>query len=208
MVLAVTGGIGAGKSTFCRMLKRHGGVAHVDADRIVRGLLCASPDVGREIAGRFGEEMLGPGGRVDRRRLARRVFTDVRALRRLEALLHPLVQERLVRKVEALKRVGGVAIVLAEIPLLVEAGVPSWCDLVITVEAGEAARVSRLERRGVDPAEARRRMARQTGDAERRRAADLVVPNDGDLEVLEKCARRLWERLFSRENGGLGRDES
>ncbi|MCK4305886.1 MAG: dephospho-CoA kinase [Candidatus Eisenbacteria sp.] len=199
VAVAVTGGIGAGKTSLCRILRRFPGVVHVDADRIVRGLLSGNPVVYRDIHARCGPGVLRADGRLDRTRLAARVFGDRRELRWLEDLLHPRVQGSLMRKVRALKRRGGVGIVLVEIPLLAEVGVPSWCDLVVTVEAGEALRLARLERRGVNAGEAKRRMVRQTTDGTRRAKADFIIRNDGDFEELEKGARRLWERLFLRE---------
>ncbi len=198
VAVAVTGGIGSGKSTFCRLVRRYPGVAHTDADRIVRGLLIGNRDVARAIAEAFGRDLLSSRGSVDRSRLAGKVFTNRRRLRRLERILHPIVRDRLAERVAALKRREGVAIVLVEIPLLVESGIPEWCDLVVTVEATEAVRLERLARRGLLPSEARRRMERQAGDADRRRVADVVIRNDGDRSGLEQGARRFWERLFSR----------
>ncbi len=93
-----------------------------------------------------------------------------------------------------MKRRGEAAIVLVEIPLLVEAGVPEWCDFVVAVEASETLRIERLTRRGLRPAEVRRRMARQASSGARRRIAQVVVSNDGDLAALERSAGRLWKR--------------
>ncbi len=205
IVVAVTGGIGAGKSTLCRLLRARPGVAHVDADRVVRGLLAGSPAVARAIAARFGPGTLTAAGRVDRRRLGERVFADRRALARLEAILHPVVLARLARRVAALKRRPEVVIVVVEIPLLVEVGVPDWCDVVVTIEAGRARRLERLAARGIRPPDARRRMARQARDARRRRAADYVVRNDGTLAGLERGAGRLWQRLVARARRSPGR---
>ncbi len=198
LAVGVTGGIGSGKSTFCRLLRTRPGVAAIDADRVVRGLLACSPGVGREVGARFGPGVLTRAGRVDRRRLGQRVFADPRALRRLEALLHPIVLARLARRVAALKRRPGVAIVLVEIPLLAEVGRPDWCDVVVTVEAGRRQRLERLAARGLEPDRARQRMARQAGDARRRRMADYVIRNDRGLVQLERAAGELWRRLAQR----------
>jgi len=198
IVVAVTGGIGAGKSTLCRLLRARPGVAHIDADRVVRGLLAGSPQVARAVSASLGAGVLTRAGRVDRRRLAARVFTDRRALARVEAILHPIVLVRLARRAAALKRRPEVAIVLVEIPLLVEVGVPDWCEVVVTIEAARDKRLKRLAARGLAPRDARRRMARQTGDARRRRVADYVVRNNGTMGVLERDASRLWRRLVAR----------
>jgi dephospho-CoA kinase len=183
LAVCVTGGIGSGKSHLCRILKRR-------------------PGVRREIVARFGRGLLDEHGRLDRERLARRVFTHARELARLERILHPLVRERLARRVRSLKRRGETAIVLVEIPLLVEAGVPDWCDLVVVVEASEDIRFERLTQRGLRPADIRRRMARQASDAERRHIAWIVIANDGDLAALERGTGQLWKRLMTRVGGG------
>lgn len=101
-----------------------------------------------------------------------------------------------------MKRRGETAIVLVEIPLLVEAGVPDWCDLVVVVEASESTRFARLTQRGLRPADIRRRMARQASDAERRHIARIVLANDGDLAALERRADQLLKRLMTRVGGG------
>jgi dephospho-CoA kinase len=201
IAVGVTGGIGSGKSTFCRFLKQLPGVAYVDADRIVRGLLSGSPAVRAAIEQQFGPGVLGPTGWPDRQQLAARVFADRCQRRSLEQIIHPRVRCSLARRVGALKRREGIAIVVAEIPLLTEAGRPAWCDLVVSVEAGKEQRLRRLERRGVSRQQAQARMAHQASDAARRAAADLVVCNDGEIRELEQGARRLWERLFSQRRG-------
>ncbi len=202
LAVCVTGGIGSGKSHLCRILKGRPGVVHIDADRIVRGLLAQNLELRREIVARFGRGLLDEHGRLDRGRLARRVFTNARDLAHLERVLHPIVRERLARRVRSLKRRGETAIVLVEIPLLVEAGVPDWCDLVVVVEASERTRFARLTQRGLRPEDIRRRMARQASDAERRRIARIVLANDGDLAALERRAGQLLKRLMTRVGGG------
>lgn len=198
VALAVTGGIGAGKSTFCRIMRAMPRTAHIDADRIVRGLLTASPQVRAELTAAFGRAILDRRGRIDRRRLAASVFGKPRALRRLEAILHPRVHTSMARKVRALRRTGEVAIVLAEIPLLAEAGIPEWCDAVVTVEATRTIRLRRLAARGMSRVEAERRMKHQTNDAQRRRMASVVIRNDGDRESLRRQGVRLWKRFAAK----------
>lgn len=205
VALAVTGGIGSGKSTFCRIMRAMPRTAHIDADRIVRGLLSSSPAVRAEIRAAFGPAVMDRRGRIDRRRLAARVFSDPRALRRLEGLLHPRVRASMARKVRALRRAGEVAIVLAEIPLLAESGIPEWCDAVVTVEATRAMRLKRLVARGMLCAEAERRMRHQTNDSARRRLADVVIRNDGDREALRRQGARLWKRFTTTRSGREGR---
>ncbi|MFH1144452.1 MAG: dephospho-CoA kinase [Candidatus Eisenbacteria bacterium] len=193
LIVAVTGGMGAGKSTFCRLMARRAGVVHVDADSIVHGLLAKDRDVQAAVAERFGPELLDPAGGVDRARLAERAFSDPARLAQLEAILHPRVQAVLAGKVETLKSAGGVDIVLVEIPLLAESGVPVWCDLVVTVEAPRETRSTRLALKGMPAAAAARREVRQTRSVRRKALADLVVDNSAGLEALETCVEKLWQ---------------
>ena len=195
--VVITGGIGSGKSTFCRLLKTGPDVARLNADRFVRGLLLFSSSVRARVVDLFGTGVLDSSGRIDRPALAARVFSRAADRRRLEALLHPIVRERMGRKVAALKRREGIAIVLAEIPLLVEGGRPDWCDFVVSVEADLEVRLTRLAKRGLDRAAARRRMKSQADDAARRRMADFVIRNDSTREALAREAAGLRRRLLT-----------
>ena len=199
--VVVTGGIGSGKSTFCRLMRADGDVAHIDADRIVRGLLRHNADLHERIVAAFGRGVLSRDGRIDRAELGARVFGSRRDLRRLEGWLHPLVRERMARKVASLKRGGEVAIVLAEVPLLAEGGIPAWCDLVVAIEADRDVRLARVARRGLDPRAAERRMQRQATDQERRRLADLVICNNGTPEALLLGGQRLRRMLRGAPRG-------
>jgi dephospho-CoA kinase len=200
LVVLVTGGIGSGKSTFCRLMVACSGGKHLDADQIVHRLLAEDLALQDAIVERFGGQLRLPGGGIDRAALAAIVFHDPDKLRWLELLLHPVVARVLARRVEALKREAGVAIVLVEIPLLVEAGVPAWCDLVVTLVASAAARGARLERKGLSRNEITRRMGCQASDEERRGAADTVVCNDAGLDELKVAACALW-RDWQHEQG-------
>jgi len=191
-VIGVTGGAGAGKSTFCRRMARKPGVLVLDADSIVHEILREDVAARRSVVAEFGSSVLDGGGEIDRRRLAGEAFGDPERLRCLEAILHPRAKAEMARRVVNLKRRDDIAIVLAEVPLLAEAGVPTWCDFVVTVEAPAGVRVERLVAMGVSREEAQRRLARQTTDARRRAVADLVVPNGGDRGELGRMVDRLW----------------
>jgi dephospho-CoA kinase len=194
-VIAVTGGIASGKSTFCRLLAREPGVRLLDADGCVHALLADDRGVHEAVTSAFGDGVLDAGGRIDRARLAELVFDDPQRLRALEAILHPPVRARLAQAVERLKRDRQVAIVLVEIPLLAESGAPAWCDRVVAIEATRAVRLERLRAKGWTESAAELRMARQADDARRRAVADEVVRNDGDEVELARiaCERlRVW----------------
>jgi dephospho-CoA kinase len=196
LVLGVTGGIGAGKSTVARLLAERGARV-LDADVIVRELY-AKGELPRRIAARFGEAVLAPDGSVDRAALARVAFADDAARRDLEALVHPEVRRRVEAALSDWRREGFAGIAVVDAALLVEAEPPYRLDALLVVSAPEDVRVARLEARGVPRAEARRRMSAQVSDAARAPHADVLIVNDGALDEL---ARRVDEAM--RE---LGRD--
>lgn len=204
LVVAVTGGIGAGKTSFCVALAALPGVRVLDADALVHRALGENAEVVRRVRERFGAPVLDGRGRLDRARLAGIVFRDAGARRDLEAIVHPVVRAELAREVDRLRRTEGVAIVLVQIPLLAEVGVPDWCDRVVSIESDAGLRRERIRAKGYDPAEIARRMAAQASEAERRAIADDVVLNDGDRESLEAAARRLYRAWRLGQEGGGG----
>jgi len=201
LVVAVTGGIGAGKTSFCEALAAAPGVQVLDADAFAHAVL-AEPEVVRRVRERFGAAVLDPGGAVHRGRLGEIVFRDAAARRDLEAIVHPAVLASMAREVARLRATPGVAIVLVEIPLLAEVGVPAWCDRVVTVETDPRGRRERARARGRDADEIERRMAAQASEAERRAIADDVVVNDGDRASLAAAAQRLYRAWRLGQEGG------
>ena len=200
LLVGLTGGLAAGKSTVARLLAERGATV-VDADRLVADLYRAGEPGAARVAELFGREVLRPDGGVDHAALSARVFADPGARRRLEAAIHPLVGDRF-RELAA--RTGG--IVVLEATLLVEAGWKDAFDVVVTVEAAPEIRLARAIARGLDEAEARRRLLAQgEGDA-RRAAADRVITNDGDTDQLRErvdaLVRDLRQRLDERSPSG------
>ncbi len=200
LLVGLTGGLAAGKSTVARLLAERGATV-VDADRLVADLYRAGEPGAARVAELFGHEMLRPDGTVDHRALSARIFADPEARRRLEAAIHPLVGLRF-RELAA--RTSG--IVALEATLLVEAGWKDAFDVVVTVEAPPEVRLARAIARGLDEAEARRRLLAQgEGDA-RRAAADHVIMNDGDADQLRQqvdaLVRDLRQHLGERSPSG------
>lgn len=187
--VGLTGGLASGKSTVARMLAGRGATV-IDADRLVAELYEPGEPGARAAAELFGEEVLDGRGAVDREGLAAVVFADPEARRRLERAVHPLVRERFA---EIARETEGV--VVLEATLLVEAGYAPDFDRVVTVEAEPEARLRRAVARGMDEAEARRRLAAQGDGEARRTAADVVIRNDGDLAELERRVDRFWDEL-------------
>jgi dephospho-CoA kinase len=188
--VGLSGGIGSGKSTVSRSLARRGAIV-VDADAIAREVVEPGQPGLAAVVERFGDEILDAGGRLDRPRLAKLVFGDAAARADLNAIVHPLVAAETARRAAS---APDDAVVVFDVPLLVEAA-RSGYDLVVIVEAPEDARLERLVGRGMDPGDARRRMAAQATDEERRKVADVVLDNSGSEPELEAQVDALWARL-------------
>jgi len=178
LVVGLTGGIAAGKTTVARRMAAAGWNV-VDADQLVYSLYRPGEAGATAVARLFGPAVLRADGSVDHVQLARRAFRDPQELERLEAAVHPLVRERFREIAEAAE-----GIVVLEATKLLEAGYRPDFDRVVTVEAPEAVRIGRAVARGLDRDQVEARMAAQYPEAERRRLADHVLENDGTLEAL------------------------
>ncbi|VXC13819.1 Dephospho-CoA kinase [Microbacterium sp. 8M] len=196
-LIALTGGIASGKSTIAARLAEHGAVI-IDADRIVRDVQAAGSPVLDRIAAEFGPEVLRPDGELDRAALAGRVFGDPEALGRLNAIVHPAVKAESQRRFVAALDADPTAVVVYDVPLLVEARVDDPWDLVVVADAPVAVREERLVReRGLDREEARKRIASQVPDEQRRAIADVVIDTSGSLDDTLRQTDDLWRRLRS-----------
>lgn len=190
LLIGLTGGIGAGKSSVSAALARRGAVI-VDADAIVRELQQPGTEVFDEMVERFGPGIVAPEGGLDRAAVAQVVFTDPEALADLGAIVHPRVHAEIERRVAEQGPTDHV--VVLDIPLLAEAG---WPGLVATivVDLDPEVAVERLVRhRGFTEDDARNRIANQAAREERLAGADFVVDNHGDPEALEAEVGRAWD---------------
>lgn len=189
LTIGLTGGIGSGKSTVSARLALLGAVV-VDADRIAREVVEPGTDGLAEVVAAFGPEVLGPEGALDRAALGRIVFSDDERRRALEKIIHPRVRERTVAIASA---AAPDAVMVNDIPLLVETGAAASYDLVIVVLAREETRIARLRAsRGMSDKEVRTRIAAQATDEQRRAVADIVIENDGSREELLAEVDRIW----------------
>lgn len=188
--IGLTGGIASGKSTVAAELARRGAVV-VDADAIARAVVAAgSPGLAR-VREEFGEQVIGPDGEMDRAAVARLVFSDPEARERLNGIIHPLVRAEGRRLVE---QAGPDAVVVQDVPLLVETGQASQYDLVLVILADAEERIARMVRdRGMSEDEARARIDAQATDEQRRAAADVVIVNDAGVEDLVRTTGRFWD---------------
>ena len=193
MRVALTGGLGAGKSTVARLLADHGAII-VDADALAREVVQAGTSGFAAVVARFGRDIVGPNGELDRQALARLVFADDSARADLNAIIHPLVAQR---SRELMARVPDDAIVVYDVPLLAEAERADEFDVVVVVDAAESTRLERLRERGLPAEQARERIAAQATDEQRRAIAHELIRNDGDLAELLAQVDELWQRLTS-----------
>ena len=193
--VGLTGGIGSGKSSVSAMLAEHGAVV-IDSDVLARDVVAAGTPGLAEIVVAFGPDMVTENGGLDRAAMGRRVFGDDDARRRLEAIIHPRVRAR-ARQIEA--AAADDAIVVHDIPLLVETGQADAFDVVLVVDAPREEQVARLKQhRGMSEDEAQARIAAQAGRDERLAAADHVLSNNGSLAQLQAAVDQVWEDLSTR----------
>ena len=193
LIVALTGGIGAGKSLAAQYFSDLGARV-VDADQLARVAIERGSEGFDEVILRFGEKIMRDGD-IDRKALAEIIFSDPQAKEDLEAIVHPRVRELFAEVVSDLQP-GEVLIY--EIPLLAESGSAKNFDLVITVEADLELRKERLRKRGMFLSEIERRIAAQATREARQALADFVITNDGDEDQLLRAVENLWEELPSR----------
>jgi dephospho-CoA kinase len=191
--IGLTGGIGSGKSTVSALLAARGAVV-VDADRIAREVVEPGTSGLAAVTEAFGPGIVTAEGALDRAALAGVVFADPEARARLDGIVHPLVRRRTAELVAA---APADAVVVNDVPLLVESGQASSYDLVVVVEADPETRVARLVRRGLTEEDARARIAAQATDEQRRAVADVLLDNSRSTEELAEQVERFWtERVL------------
>ena len=186
--IGLTGGIGSGKSTVAALLADRGARV-VDADRIAREVVEPGTPGLAAVVEAFGPAVLTVDGALDRPALAAVVFADPAARATLDGIVHPLVRARAAELVAA---APPDAVVVQDVPLLVETGQAASYDLVLVVEADQEIRVRRLVQRGLAEDDARARIAAQATDEQRRAVADVVLDNSGTPEELEAQVERFW----------------
>ena len=193
MLVGLTGGIGAGKSTVAELLAARGAVI-VDADQVARAVVEPGQPALAKLVERFGDGILDGDGRLDRAALAKVAFSDDESRRDLEAITHPAINEDFTRRVA---EAPSDAVVVLDVPLLAESEQARKrpYQTVIVVEAPREVRLQRLEARGVDRADAEARMSAQVSDDERRKLATYVVDNAGDRAALEQRIDEIWADL-------------
>lgn len=197
-LIALTGGIASGKSTIARRLATHGAIV-VDADQIVRDVQAPGSPVLQRIAHAFGSELITSDGALDRAGLGAKVFGEPERLAQLNAIVHPAVREESQRRFEEAFAADPSAVVVYDVPLLVEARADDPWDMIVVAHAPEDERRRRLvEIRGLDEQSARSRIASQVSDAQRLAIADVVIDTAGTLAQTDVQTDSLWEQIRSR----------
>lgn len=189
-VIALTGGIGAGKSLVANYFFTLGAQV-IDSDQLARNAIERGSVGFDEVVSHFGDDILKDGD-IDRRKLAEIIFSDSKQRNVLESIIHPKVQQALT---DAKKSLADDEILIYEIPLLFETNAASRFDLVITVEAPLADRIQRLKERGLLQSEIEKRIASQATEAQRISIANIVIENSGNEEELLRKVEAIWEEI-------------
>jgi dephospho-CoA kinase len=197
-LIALTGGIASGKSTIARRLAEHGAVI-VDADQIVRDVQAPGTPVLHQIAETFGADVITADGALDRGALGAKVFGAPALLQQLNAIVHPAVRAESQHRFESALDADPSAVIVYDVPLLVEARVDDPWDTIVVAHAPAEVRRRRLvELRGMDESAAQARIEAQVSDEKRLAIADVVIDTAGSLADTITQTDALWERIRSR----------
>ena len=199
LLVGLTGGIGSGKSTVAGLLERRGAVI-LSADAFAREAVAPGTRGFRRVVELFGPEIVGPDGDLDRAAIAAAVFADPGRRAALEAVIHPEVRRRIAEGIQG--EAGSDRVVVVDSPLLIETGAHEHFPVVVVVATSPATQIDRLVDRGMDEADARARLEAQMPLEDKRRVADVILDNEGDLADLEAQVDRLWLDLSARAAEG------
>ena len=189
-IIGLTGQSGAGKSTAARLFAENGFTV-INADALVRNIYTSNPACLRAVSASFGQDIISPGGALDRRLLASRALASAENTALLGALVHPFV---IAETLKILKTVTGCAVLDA--PQLFESNMDVICDRIVSVTAAEEVRVQRItERDGISEAQARERVAAQLSEAFFRDNSDDVIENNGGIAPFEGQLRELIQKI-------------
>ena len=194
-VIAITGGIGSGKSTVRRMFEELGAFG-IDADELARQVVQPGSEGARLLQEAFGPEFFDSEGRLDRRQMAAKVFAEPKARLKIETILHPLIRAAERKFLKDVQREKPEAVVAVEIPLLAEVGRSKEYNSVVLVTAPEKVRISRLVESGkYSGDDAVSRMASQAADRDRENVATWTVDNGGELDLTARQVRKIYRAI-------------
>lgn len=193
-VIGLTGSLGAGKSTVAAMFAELGAKV-LDADKIAHRQICPGGPCFRPVVEAFGKDIL-TAGKIDRKKVARRVFRDPRQLRKLERIVHPAVRRAIVAEVKRYKQRKRKMVVVIDVPLLFESGLHRHVDIAVVVKTGRAVQMARaVKLLGITKAEAARRLRRQMPLRQKIRLADMTIDNNGTFKQTQQQVKQIWEKL-------------
>ena len=190
MLIALTGGIGSGKSTVAAEWVRLGAI-EIDADLLAREVVEPGEAGLERLVAEFGHQILDETGHLNRSKLAELSFADPSVRKRVEGILHPLIQALALERT----RSNPESVIVYTIPLFVETQSPLQFDKVVTISCSEEVRVERLLRRGMTQEDAMRRISAQATDRQREEVADLVIDSNCSLEELLARAREAYRAI-------------
>ena len=197
IVIGVTGGMGTGKTTVSEMFRRMGAVV-IDADEISRRLIYPGKPAWKKIVSVFGKSILRRDYFIDRKILARKVFSDGRQLKKLTGIIHPLVYRAMRERIAKIKRADPSALVVLDAPLLLESGGREHVDRLVVVTAPRGVQLKRAcDKFDIGRSDALRRIRAQMPLKEKVKSADFVIDNGGTLISTERQARAIWKKLVA-----------
>lgn len=193
-VIGLTGGMATGKSTVASLLRQLGAKV-IDADQIAREILQPGQEAWKEIVAAFGPEILREDNNIHREKLRKIIFQDEKARKRLDAITHPRIRTLAQERMQQFAAKGA-EIIVYEAPLLFENQVHLWLRPVILVACDLATQKQRLEERdGLGEEEIQRHLEAQMTLEEKKKLADFVIENSGDLEELKRQVKEVWEKI-------------
>ncbi|MCX6447383.1 MAG: dephospho-CoA kinase [Actinobacteria bacterium] len=196
LVVALTGGIGSGKSTVGQIFAQLGAIV-IDSDQLARDVIERGSIGFNEVVTKFGDEIL-KNGEIDRQILASLVFKDPTKRAELEQITHPLIRKAFAKVVSS---ASPDSIVINQIPLLVESNHDYKFDHIITVSASESIRNERLIKRGLTNEQIKQRIQAQATDQMREDIADSVIVNEKSEQEITDQVEKIWEQLLSKNVG-------
>jgi len=195
LVAGITGGIASGKSLVLKLFMELGAFG-IDCDKLSREAVRPCSDAWWQVVNYFGKEIVGRDLEIDRKRLRNIIIEDKGKRRVLEAIIHPEVMAMCRARIEAIKKIEPDALIIVDVPLLIETGLQAEFDTVIVVYVSEPEQIRRvMEREGVDEEEARRLIGLQMPLREKLRFADVVINNEGRIEETAKQVKQVFQSL-------------
>ena len=189
-VIGITGSLGSGKSTVAAMFRKMG-AGLISADRLAADYCAPGKPAHKKITNFFGKDILKAGGGIDREKLAQIVFKNKKSLKALNSFTHPLVKRRIKELIKKSSR----AVVVIDVPLLIEAGLTGLADIVIVVKSKRDIQIKRCVKKEYSKEGARLRIRCQLPLAKKLKVADFIIDNSGTIKATEKKVKKIWREV-------------